>query len=167
MTDSRMGETLWPALERLPRGAGVIVRHYDLPLAERRALFARVRRIAARRGLVVLRAGEERLGRGEAGVHGRRVRRTPGIKSWPAHNRRELVAGLRAGADVVFVSPVHATRSHPGARSLGLVRALALARQSRVPVIALGGMNARRGKAAIAAGFHGWAAIDAWIARAG
>jgi acyl dehydratase len=31
MTDPRMGEALWQALERMPRGSGVIFRHYGMP----------------------------------------------------------------------------------------------------------------------------------------
>ncbi len=167
MTDPRMGEGLWLALERLPRGAGVIVRHYELPAPERRALFARVRSIAARRGLVVLRAGSERLGRGEQGVHGRDPRRTRGIRSWPAHDRREMIAGVRAGADILFLSPIFATRSHPGAGSLGRVRASMLTRGIGRPVVALGGVSRRDKRWLTATGFHGWAGIDAWMAPAG
>ena len=163
MTDSRMGDRLWEALERLPRGSGVVVRHYDLPLGERRALFARIAAIGRRRDLVVLRAGSDRLARREAGVHGRSQRHSRGLKSWPAHSAQEVVAGIRAGAQVIFVSPVFATRSHPGGRPLGRVRALAMLAGTPVPVIAMGGMTKRRARWAQAGGFYGWAAIDAWL----
>ncbi|WP_341208023.1 thiamine phosphate synthase [uncultured Sphingomonas sp.] len=158
MTDERQGERLWAALERLPRGAGVIFRHYRTPAGERRALFARVRGVARRRGLVLVVAGAAPL-RGAAGVHARRGR---GIVTWPAHDRREALAGVRAGADVVLVSPVFATRSHPGAAALGLWRAAAIARGLPVTVIALGGMDERRFRRIAALGFDGYAAIDAW-----
>lgn len=163
MTDERMSEALWAAVDRLPRGAGIIMRHYASPLAERRALFARLAVIARRRGLVLVRAGGDRLGRQEAGVHGRDPRRSPGLKTWPAHDLRELRAGVRAGADVILVSPVFMTRSHPGARSLGRVRAAMLARQAPVPVIALGGVSSRERHWLRLAGFYGWAGIDAWL----
>ena len=39
MTDERLGDGLWAALERLPKGSGVVFRHYGLAPAERRALF--------------------------------------------------------------------------------------------------------------------------------
>jgi hypothetical protein len=42
------------------------------------------------------------------------------------------------------VSPVFATRSHPGARTLGPLRAAAIARALPVPAIALGGVDERR-----------------------
>ncbi|MDT8760757.1 thiamine phosphate synthase [Sphingomonas psychrotolerans] len=161
MTDERMGESLWDALERLPRGSGVVFRHYGLSPGERRALFGRVAKVARRRGLVLIRAGSERLGRDEAGSHGRRG---PGLRTWPAHNRREAIAGIRARADLLFLSPVFPTRSHPGARALGRARLGLLMRGLPVPVIALGGMDARRAESLRPLGVYGWAAIDAWTA---
>jgi len=158
MTDPRLGDALWDALARLPRGSGVIFRHYQLPAAERRALFARIAKVARRRGLVLLRAGAEPM-RGESGTHGRRGR---GLTTWPVHSRREAIAAIRAGADALLVSPVFPTRSHPGAPVLGPVRFGLLVRGLAVPVIALGGMNAQKAKRLRALGIHGWAAIDAW-----
>ena len=163
MTDERMGEKLWSALERMPAGSGVIFRHYSLPLAERRALFARVARVARRRRLVLLRAGSTRLGRAEAGTHGTN-RGQRGLLTRSAHSRREAVAAIRSGADAVFVSPVFATRSHPGTGALGRARFGLLVRGLDVPVIALGGMDARRAAGLWQIGLYGWAAIDAWSA---
>ncbi|MCW3834909.1 thiamine phosphate synthase [Sphingomonas canadensis] len=160
MTDERMGERLWDVLERLPRGAGVIFRHYALPPAERRALFARVLRTARRRRLVLLRAGGMPM-RGEMGTHGRRER-SRGLRSFPAHDRREAIAAVRAGADLLLVSPVYPTRSHPGARTLGRVGLGQVIRETGTPVIALGGMNAANARGLRALNIHGWAAIDAW-----
>ncbi|RZL59593.1 MAG: hypothetical protein EOP65_02680, partial [Sphingomonas sp.] len=73
------------------------------------------------------------------------------------------VAAKRAGATWLFVSPVHATRSHPGAAPLGLRRAVALAQGGRR--IALGGMTAARWLRLRRYGFDGWAAIDGLTAR--
>jgi thiamine-phosphate pyrophosphorylase len=158
MTDPRMGEALWTALDRLPRGSGVIFRHYQLPPAERRALFGRIARVARRRRLLLLRAGATPL-RGEAGSHGRRG---DGVTTWPVHSRIEAIAAIRAGADALLVSPVFATRSHPGARALGPVRLGMLIRGLGVPVIALGGMDEQRSRRLRSLDVHGWAAIDAW-----
>lgn len=158
MTDERREGALWGDLARLPRGGGVIFRHYDTPAAERRMLFERVRRIARARGLVLVRAGAVPM-RGEAGVHGQRGR---GLVTWPAHDRRQALAGVRAGATMLFVSPVFATRSHPGARGIGAARAATIARGLPVVVIALGGMDMRRWRRIRALGFDGFAAIDAW-----
>lgn len=161
MTDERMGDALWDALERLPRGAGVVVRHYGLPLAERRVVLARVERIARARGLVVL--GTRGLV-GSGGMHNGRAR--CGMSTRAAHDRAEIVAAGRSGADAVFVSPMFATRSHVGARGMGVVWFGLLVRGAQVPVIALGGMNARRARRLRAMGVYGWAGIDAWLAPA-
>lgn len=158
MTDERMGEGLWRALARLPRGGGVVFRHYSLAPAERRRLFARVRAVALRRGLVLVRAGATRMA-GEMGTH---ARRGSGLVTWPVHDVGEARAARRAGADAVFVSPVFATRSHPGAASLGQRRARLIGRVAGVPMIALGGMTETRFRRL--RGFHGYAAIDAWLA---
>ena len=156
MTDERMGDSLWEALERLPRGSGVVFRHYGSSLGGRRALFAKVAKGARRRRLLLIRAGPERLGR-EHGVHGRRG---DGLVTCPAHSRREAIAAIRAGADALFVSPIFPTRSHPGAAGLGADGFAALACQTDLPVIALGGMDAAR--ALGLKGAYGWAGIDAW-----
>jgi thiamine-phosphate pyrophosphorylase len=57
----------------------------------------------------------------------------------------------------VLLSPVFATRSHPGAATLGPVRFRLLAARSLVPVIALGGMDTRRARRL---GTRDWAAVD-------
>ncbi|RYD58524.1 MAG: thiamine phosphate synthase [Sphingomonadales bacterium] len=158
MSDERMGDGLWRALERLPRGSGVVFRHYSLGRAERIALFRKVVRVARRRKLVVLRAGSCPLP-GERGTHNVRGK---GITSWAVHDRAQGVAAARAGADVVFVSPMFATASHPGAPALGRARAGLLIRGIDAPAIALGGMDAGRAKSLKSLAFHGWAAIDAW-----
>lgn len=173
-TDERMGEDrLLRALSRLGPGSGVVFRHYGLPRKERDALFARVRAIARRRRLVLLTGGDAggMLGPLHAGgVHrpGWQMAGKPARRAFPAHllsgaahDRRDLVSAHRIGADLVFLSPVFATRSHPGARCLGPLRFGLLARYSRIPVIALGGMNEQRYRRMQALGAHGWAAIDA------
>lgn len=155
MTDERQGERLWTALERLPRGAGVVFRHYRLGPRERRLLFLKVRALCRRRRLVLVAAGDALPG--AAGSHARRGR---GLVTWSAHNLREIRAAEQAGAQAIFLSPVFPTRTHPGRRALGERRFALLARRTRLPVIALGGMDARR--FARLRGAYGWAAIDAW-----
>ena len=165
MTDERMGEELWQALERLPRGSGVIFRHYKS--AERRALFERVPAVARRRGLVLLLAGSPRqaVGWRADGAHGgsRHLRAArPLVRTAPAHGARELAAA-QSHAHAVLLSPAFATRSHPGARTLGALRFGLLARRGNVPLIALGGMDAKRFRRLAPLGAYGWAAIDSLV----
>lgn len=160
MTDERQGAALLPAVRRLPRGVGIVFRHYRLPADERRALFERVRRLAHARGIVLFLAGPEQLARRwrADGSHGGERERTNLPRSASVHNLAELRAAEAAGADLLFLSPVFETRSHPDVPGLGTSRFNLLARTARRPVIALGGMNRRR---AIHVRAYGWAAIDA------
>lgn len=161
MTDERSGDALWPALAKLPRGTGVIFRHYATPPAERRRLYKRVRRIARKRGLVLILAGTplQAIAWKADGAHGRsrhpRAAR-PLIRTAPAHDARELHAARHA--DITFLSPVFPTRSHAGARTLGPLRFGLLARGHQVA--ALGGMTPARARRLAALGSRGWAAID-------
>jgi len=163
MTDERQGEGLWAALRRLPAGTGIVFRHRATSGAERARLFARARRIARARRLVLLLAGEDREAcRWRAhGAHHHRPH-APRYGTAPAHDLREIRRAERSGAAAIMLSPLHATRSHPQAKPLGRMRFAALVRASRRPVIALGGVDRLRGRAAMRCGAYGWAAIDAW-----
>ncbi|GAO40104.1 putative thiamine-phosphate pyrophosphorylase [Sphingomonas changbaiensis NBRC 104936] len=161
LTDERQGEALWNALARLPKSAGVIVRHYSLPLAERLDM---ARRIREQRRFVAF-AGTEKEARqaGAQAIYGAGPR-TGLPRLYPVHNHREIRAAERAGAALLLLSPVFPTRSHPGARTLGPHRVARLAASARAPIIALGGMTSVRFRRLERLGALGWAAIDAWIA---
>lgn len=172
MTDERIGNAdLLRAIARLPRGSAVIFRHYSLPEIDRRALFEQVKRAARSRHAIVLLAGDPAQARawGADGHHGRTGRPFCTHRFWlhsaPVHDHRERVAAARAGADVLLVSPLFATRSHPGARPLGSARFAALAREADVPVIALGGLRPRHAALVHRIGASGYAAIDGLSAR--
>lgn len=162
-TDERQGAALWGALERLPRGAGVIFRHYGAP--DRMALAARVRAVCRRRDLWFVVAGPLRQARAwrADGSHGRH----PGALTAPAHDRAELVAARRAGVRLAFLSPIFATRSHPGARTLGPLGFARLARGAGLAVAALGGVDRARFARLAQLGAYGWGAIDAWSVAVG
>lgn len=165
MTDERQGEGLFAALDRLPRGAGIVFRHYSLDPAARRELFDRVKPLARAGDLLLMLGGPLGLAAawGADGSHGPAPGRMPGLlKSASVHNLAELKAAERARADFIFISPVFPTRSHPGAPALGPEGFGALARETKLPAIALGGMNADRARALDGLNLYGWAAIDAW-----
>lgn len=163
MTDERV-ETprLLRAALRLPRGSGIVLRHHATPMAERGRLFEALRAIARRRGHVLLLAGpvaQARAWRAD-GCHGRRGRAPGMLMSVPVHDMRELNQAMRLGADLIFLSPLFATRSHPGARPLGPARFAAIARRAPMPVLALGGVGRRHGALIRRLGAHGYGAID-------
>ena len=162
MTDPRIDD-LDAAIRGLPRRSGIIFRHYHLSLNERRALFDHVRRLARRYRHLLLLADLPRVARawGADGAHSRSPHRSQGLRTVAVHNAREAAQARRLGADLILVSPVFATRSHPGARTLGPVGLGLIAGAMRQKTVALGGMNANRAHALAALNIHGWAAIDA------
>ena len=167
MTDERGGDPV--AIARsMPKGSGIVFRHYATPAAERRALFGQVRRVARARRIVLLLAAppaQARAWRAD-GAHHRSMRvslkSSEGQRSVAVHNRRELVIAQRVGVDLIFVSPVFPTRSHVGVKALGVVRFGLLAAKHYRPVIALGGLNTSSFRRLRGINVHGWAAIDAF-----
>ena len=155
MTDSRRLPDPLAAAAALPPGSAVLAR--DLPAA----MLRRLARLCRRHGLALVVSGDGRAAlahraglhlpdrRGVAGLLpwllARRGRRGPArpLLSAAAHGRRGLARARRLGADVVLLSPVFPTASHPGAPALGPLRWAALARRAGRPAIALGGMTAR------------------------
>ena len=143
VADHRLGERLWLAIRRLPRGSGILVLYRDMPRGERARLLARLRRVARLRDLVIA---------DEAAGEAMRV-----------HNGRESLRAALAGVPVLFLSPMFPTRSHPAWKPLPLLRAAALAQSAESHVVALGGMSPDRFRRIQRLGFSGWAGIDAWI----
>jgi thiamine-phosphate pyrophosphorylase len=167
VTDARNDVALEAALARLPRGSGLIYRHYHLSAPARRARFVRLQALARRRRHWLVLSGTPREARawGADGAYGppARLARGPRIlRLVTAHSLREIAEARRARADAILLSPIFATRSHPGARSLGGLRFRLLAARAGVPVIALGGMTVARSKRL---GAVPWAAIDGLIPK--
>jgi thiamine-phosphate pyrophosphorylase len=165
MTDERMGDRLWQAIARLPRGAGIVFRHYSLPFEEREELARRISLGAQLGGFTLAVAGDAEMAKrvGAELVHKPRGF-TAGLPfSLPVHSLDEAESARTEGSALVFVSPVFATRSHPGQVPLGVEVAGRIARAAGTQAIALGGMNAQNFAALQGEGFHGWAGIDAWL----
>lgn len=165
----------------LPPGSGIVVRHDSLAPAARWRLARRLIHIARARRLVLLLADTPAIAHrwGADGVHLRQhlagqagQAHRLGLKlTMPVHDRAEARRARRAGTHAAFISPLHPTRSHPGAPGLGRAAWLRLARLAGAQPIALGGMSPARAralqKAAMASGITpGWAAIDAWVEKA-
>lgn len=163
VTDERMGDALWRGIRTLPRGSGVLFRHHGLDRRERIRLGREIARWCRRRGLLLAVSRDVGLARqlGAALVHNPAA--SPGLLpvSRSVHRQADLAESGRAA--LLFLSPVFETRSHPGARPLGLHEAGRLARLARAPSIALGGVDERRFTALRASGFAGYAGIDCWI----
>ena len=142
-----------PAIARLPRGlCGVVFRHAGAP--DRAALALRVAALCRRQGLALVVAGDARLAtRIGAGVHlrgGSRPGRAGfgwmqprnGLVTASAHDIPEIRQARLAGAEIVFLSPVFPTASHPGRAALGPVKWANIVRRfNGLELYCLGGVN--------------------------
>ncbi len=109
----------------------------------------------------LLDAGADGVHLDSAGLMLRRGRELPAPRLLAAscHDRAQLRQAARIGADLVTLSPVLATASHPGAATLGWQGLRELCRATALPVYALGGLHPRDLPQARAAGAQGVAAI--------
>jgi len=124
----------------------VVFRHDAAP--DRAVLGARLAALCRARRLTLVVAGDARLAAAlHAGLHLRGGRRPAALKlprlvTSSAHATAELRRARRAGAALLFISPVFPTASHPGGEVLGALgwRRLA-ARAGVVRACALGGID--------------------------
>ena len=145
------------AARRLPRGSIVVLRG-----PTRAALLESLRPLPLR----LLVADDPALAAQADGLH-LPERRAREAAHWRCHRPDWIITAsahsLRAlmnvdHVDAVFLSPVFATGSHPGAKPLTPVRAALIAQHGQVPVYALGGVHARNATL-LAPAFSGIAAI--------
>lgn len=165
MTDARFGDEQLRAIQQLPARSGVVFRHYHLATLQRRVLFAQVLRICRRRGHILLLAGDARTAlRWHADGFHQRGRGHPGLlHSAPVHNAREIAHVKRSNPDLIFLSPLFNTNSHPGARPLGPLMFQRLAKLGGPKrIVALGGMTRQSAHMLGPRTIYGWAAIDAF-----
>jgi thiamine-phosphate pyrophosphorylase len=117
-------------------------------------------------------AAEAARSAGAAGIHlpGRwRVEqvgtaRIRGTVSVGCHSLGEVAVARASGADIALLSPVFATQSHPEARPLGLDTLRAASQTAgKVPVFALGGVNAGNAASCIESGASGVAGIRTFL----
>ncbi|GMM92033.1 thiamine phosphate synthase [Qipengyuania sp. MTN3-11] len=162
-SDARNDAALESALEALPAGSGFVFRHYHLSPADRAERYRALAAIARTREHRIVISGNNSLAAqlDADGIYGAAPALGPPtgtmLRLAAAHDGDEIQAALAAGADGIFLSPVFPTASHPDARPLGIHGFHVLAMQSPVPIIALGGMDARRAEQLA---WPRWGAID-------
>ncbi|NUT00091.1 MAG: thiamine phosphate synthase [Sphingomonas sp.] len=170
MTDERMGGRLWEAIDRLPiKHSGIVFRHYSTAPDGRALLAERIADICHRRALALAVASDVALARAvDADLVHNPAEPPIGMRfSMSVHSMEEAEFAKASGAALVFVSPVRATRSHPGRKPLPRALARRIAAAAGAPAIALGGMNEWNFQRYEREGFYGWAGIDAWLGDEG
>ena len=117
----------------------------------------------------VLINGSENMARstGADGVHFQtkqlmQCEKRPNVELWAAscHNREELLRAAELGVDLVVLSPVLPTQSHPGEQTLGWGKFSELCLDLPMPVYALGGMKTDLMETAMAHSAHGIAMLS-------
>jgi thiamine-phosphate pyrophosphorylase len=164
-------------LKRLPRGFGVIWRHFGSP--SRLATGLALARVCRKRGLILLVANDPALATriGASGVHwperqlkGVRARKAGWIETAAAHSRAAIARAAGLGVDAVLVSAVFPSQSPTAGPALGALRFRLLTRSVQLPVYALGGVSADNAARAMH-NAAGWAAIEGvvegWTKRQG
>lgn len=159
------------ATEAVRAGARWIwLRDRDMAGVERRALAARLVEITRRHGARLSIGGDVELAAdlaagavhlpGGASVAAARARLGPdAVIGISAHAVADVVAARAEGADYATLSPIFPTPSKPGyGPALGLAM-LAEAARSGLPVLALGGVTARRAADCLGAGASGFAVV--------
>ena len=159
------------AAARLPKGCGVVFRAFGAAdaIEQGRALAT----VCRRRRLTLLVGADPALAArlNADGVHlpQRLASRAGLVRSLrarflvtaAAHDLPAALRARRAGAQALVISPVFASNSPSAGRPMG-ARALAgLVRAARVPVYALGGVNAGTARALKRTGAVGLAAVEA------
>lgn len=83
------------------------------------------------------------------------------------HNQEQLQQAQLLGVDMLLLSPVLPTASHPHEPALGWEKAAAMAAEATVPVYALGGVGVAEQSVAQSHGFQGVAGIGAFWSTGG
>jgi thiamine-phosphate pyrophosphorylase len=160
--DDRLPDPL-VAARALPRGSMVIVRARDG--ARRHALVAALKPVARARGLKLLVASDAILAAQADGIHLPQMHAKEAAH-WRARHPHWIITVATHSlttnayeADAVLLSPIFVTESHRHAKSIGATRARLMACAMKIPVYALGGVNATN--VASLKSFCGIAAIGA------
>ena len=157
---------------RLPRGCGIIYRHFG---AEDATVIAQALAAIARERKQVLLIGADAELAEEVGARGvhlpermmgdvRRLKaRYPHwIATVAAHSPRAVRRAHAAGADAALLSKVFPSFGPSTGTPLKPVRLAAMAVNSPLPIFALGGVNVSTAPRLIGTGITGFAAIDAF-----
>ncbi len=176
LTDPERTPDPAPAMLALPKGSAVIFRAFGRPDALEEG--KRLRALARRRGLVFLVGADARLAAAldADGLHlperslflarSLRQRRPLWLITGAAHSPRALASAARLKLDAALYSAVFASDSPSAPSPVGPRRFAAHARAARLPVVALGGVNARTARLVASSGAHGLAAIGGLVAPA-
>lgn len=158
-TDRKRCKDLTTIIKKLPKNSAVIFREYDLDDKNREKLAREILTICKEKNHKILIGKNLDLARKlhADGVHFSDNDILPSevflhkknnlqigskfIFSFACHNFLSVVKSHRLPVDLIFISPIFATKSHEATPALGLQTLSKIVRFSKKPVFALGGIN--------------------------
>lgn len=173
-TDRKRCADLNLAIKKLPKNSAVIFREYDLDEVSREKLAREIIAICRERNHKILIGKNVELARKlrADGIHFSDNDILPmavfNRQNWPrefifsfaCHNFLSVLKSQHLKADLLFVSPIFTTKSHPNIAPLGLMQLSKIIRVSKIPVFALGGVNEKNIHALKKLDLQGFGAIE-------
>lgn len=171
LTDDQRSADYAEAMQALPPGSAIIIRHRNERV--RRALAQSLRDLADRCGVRFLIAGDAALAHDcdADGMHAGEANLDQ-MAAWRGRYPYWLITGAIhgdaasdriRGADALLLAPVFPTQSHPDAAPLGVAAFDAIAERSTIPIYPLGGITAENAELLTASRAAGIALIGGWI----
>ena len=166
-TDEIKTKNIPEILLKLPRLSGVVIRNYSSP--DREKIIKSSSRISKRKNFFIL-VGQNCQSYGNInGIHlpkwhnQIRKKHKKHIISISVHGMKDVRKVINSRADIIFLSSVFRSSSHPEINPLGIIKFGLIARNLCKPVIALGGINDSNIKKLKISPINGIAAIDSLI----
>ena len=151
LTDPKRVTNPLAVIPALPEGTGVIYRHFGAK--DRAKTAAKLQALCAKENRLLLIAADPNLARtvGADGVHWPEAKLPP-TRQWhgrfrlqtaSAHSGRALRRAAQAGMEAVLLSAIFPSASPSAGAPLGAARLRFHKGQAKIPIYALGGLNAR------------------------
>ncbi len=175
MSDPDRTPDVLAVARNLPTGTVLIYRHFGA--SNRKDIANKLRTIATKRRLQFLVGQDVALAKlvGADGVHipERELAAAKNIsKQYPnwiitgaAHNTAAIRKCAAAGLDACIVSPVFASDSPSAKTPLGIVKLTEMVKAAPIPIIALGGINAKTAEKLPCSGVAGLAGVSGFVAK--
>ncbi|MES2677112.1 MAG: thiamine phosphate synthase [Pseudomonadota bacterium] len=150
-TDRKRVSNVLEVVENLPENAAIIIREYDLKADQRLNFAQQIALIARRKNLKFLVGKDWNLAQeiGANGVHFSDFdqnfavpkNRHNMILSYSCHRPESIVEAEKLGADLLFYSPIFASKSHLNQQPVGIDGLKNFIKKTSLPVYALGGID--------------------------
>lgn len=150
-TDRKRFDDIFSVISKLPQNSAIIIREYDLNFKEKLDFARKILKITKLKNIKVFVGKDVKLAKKikADGIHfsdldkNIKLAKIPKniLVSYSCHNEKSLALARKIKADLVFLSPIFKTESHPNQKPIGTYLLRKFARQNELPTYALGGIN--------------------------